>query len=228
MSCVWHPALCEAATWSKQALGGVSWLEVLKTVAPVLTAWIAWRALKNWRRQDRAKIQAQVLDDLIETTHRFAEVTERPFARIHIAQLGFRAYQYASEATTPEDVEIDGAAGWIDKNGREYAKSMELDLEPFEALMAKLRTLETKARVFQFPKATKLTKGIQEFASISMQCHSFVAVVHSENWTWDVLEVREVVLNAARLNPDAMRKRVQEAKLSITEFVEAGYRKIYG
>lgn len=49
----------------------INWLEVLRSLAPVATAGIAFAALRNWRRQDKAKRQPEFLDELIEATHTY-------------------------------------------------------------------------------------------------------------------------------------------------------------
>jgi hypothetical protein len=52
----------DAAVWSLDAITSINWLEVIKALAPVATAVIAFLALKNWRRQDKAKREAEFLD----------------------------------------------------------------------------------------------------------------------------------------------------------------------
>ena len=54
------------------------WLEIVKTTAPVVTAFIAYRALRNWQRQDRAKRQTEFLDELIDATHVWTGVQKGP------------------------------------------------------------------------------------------------------------------------------------------------------
>jgi hypothetical protein len=53
-----------------------NWLEVVKTLAPVLTAVIAFFALRNWKRQEKAKREAEFLDALIEAVHTY--IAENP------------------------------------------------------------------------------------------------------------------------------------------------------
>jgi hypothetical protein len=57
--------MCDALVWSFDAITSINWLEVIKTLAPVATAVIAFLALKNWQRQDKAKREVEFLDALM-------------------------------------------------------------------------------------------------------------------------------------------------------------------
>jgi len=46
--------MCKAFVWSFDLIASVNWLEVIKALAPVATAVIAFLALRSWRRQDKA------------------------------------------------------------------------------------------------------------------------------------------------------------------------------
>ncbi|MFZ2872524.1 hypothetical protein [Zavarzinia sp.] len=61
--------MCDTLAWAVDAITNINWLEVIKALAPVATAIIAFIALKNWQRQDKAKREAEFLDALIEATH---------------------------------------------------------------------------------------------------------------------------------------------------------------
>ena len=44
-----------ALVWFFNAIIGIDWLEIIKALAPLATAFIAIIALRNWKRQDRPK-----------------------------------------------------------------------------------------------------------------------------------------------------------------------------
>lgn len=68
--------MCDTLAWSFDTITRINWLEVIKTLAPVATAVIAFTALKNWQRQDKAKREVEFLDALIEAAH--AYIAETP------------------------------------------------------------------------------------------------------------------------------------------------------
>ena len=214
--------------WSMDRDAVTLGLEVLKALAPVATALIALRALQNWRRQDRAKIQAQLLDDLIEAMHRFANDTAAPVQHVRIAQIGMKAYRVEDPNRTPEEIEIAGAAAWIEQNGRDWAKKGAEELDLLQTHLAKLRTLATKGQVFQFPNFKKCVAAVDDIAKALGQLLAFSAVLHSSTWNWENPEVRRVLLKTIRLDADSVQQAIAQASGSIAEFAVVAYKKIYG
>ncbi len=53
------------------SIASFNWLEAIKSMAPVATAGIAFAALRNWQRQDKAKREAEFLDALVEAAHAY-------------------------------------------------------------------------------------------------------------------------------------------------------------
>lgn len=70
------------------AIMSVNWLEVIKALAPVTTAFIAFIALKNWQRQDKAKREADFLDALIEAAHTYIVEMPKPITILEMAKIG--------------------------------------------------------------------------------------------------------------------------------------------
>jgi hypothetical protein len=80
--------MCDALVWSFDAITGLPWLEITKAIAPVATTVIAFLALKNWKRQDRAKRQAEFLDELIEATHSYIAEMSKPVTLARFVNIG--------------------------------------------------------------------------------------------------------------------------------------------
>ena len=53
--------MCSFVSIALNEIASVSYLELIKALAPVATAVIAFAALKNWMRQDKAKREAEFL-----------------------------------------------------------------------------------------------------------------------------------------------------------------------
>jgi predicted ATPase len=67
-------------------------LEIVKAVATVITAGIAYFALENWQRQDKAKREAEFLDALVDTTHKYIVEMHRPISLVEIAEDAMSAH----------------------------------------------------------------------------------------------------------------------------------------
>jgi hypothetical protein len=92
------------------ALASVNWLEVIKALAPVVTAGIAILALRNWKRQEKAKREAEFLDALIEAVHTYISEMPAPVTLVHLAKIGMESHAPTWEGG---DHAIKGAIAYI-------------------------------------------------------------------------------------------------------------------
>ena len=90
----------DALVSSFDAITGINWLEVIKALASVVTAVIAFLALKNWQRQDKAKREAEFLDALIEAAHTYIAEVSKPVTLLEMAKIGMESHVPTWEAAT--------------------------------------------------------------------------------------------------------------------------------
>ena len=78
--------------WSFDAIIGIGWLEIIKALAPLATAFIAIIALRNWKRQDKAKREAEFLDALIDASHSYIVEMLKPITFLQMAKIGMEIH----------------------------------------------------------------------------------------------------------------------------------------
>jgi hypothetical protein len=110
----------DALVSSFYAAVALPWLEIIKALAPVATAFIAWRALQNWRRQDKAKRQADFLDHLTEAVHDFIGTTPTPVTLVQLIKIGMSSHIPMERKNS--DPAVAGAIEYIERRGDEDAK----------------------------------------------------------------------------------------------------------
>ena len=125
----------------------------------MITAAIAFRALKNWQRQDKAKREAQFLDALIEAAHTYIAEMPKPITLLEIAKIGMESHVPTWETGDQIDKAIKGAIIYIGKNGEREAQRLLDALKIVEPSVIKLRSLVAKGQVFGFGDYTnKMSK----------------------------------------------------------------------
>jgi hypothetical protein len=67
--------MMQALAW----MTSVNWSKITTTLALVATAVIAFMALRNWQRQDKAKREAEFLDALVEAAHAYISDLPAPW-----------------------------------------------------------------------------------------------------------------------------------------------------
>ena len=214
----------QTLTW----LAAVDWLEVLRSLAPVATAGIAFAALRNWRRQDKAKRQAEFLDELIEATHTFVIEVHKPIEMMRMSKIGMASHIQNWGEGSEEDKAVAGAIAYIEKRGEDHGKRLAAMLNEAEPSMVRLRTLSAKGQVFGFPNYKKCQDAVTLMTWHLERIVSYLSIIQSPTWNWDHPEVRDLLVKVMAIDPDEMRISIAKNNAALLEFAQETYRGIYG
>ncbi len=220
--------MCDALVWSFDAITSISWLEVIKALAPVATAVIAFFALKNWQRQDKAKREAEFLDALIEATHTYIAETPKPITLLEMAKIGMKSHAPTWESGDEADKAVKGAIAYIQSNGEQDAKRLLGVLETVQPATIKLRSLTAKGQVFNFDGYAKCQNAVAALTWHFDRIEAFMAMIGSPTLNWENPEVLQNLKDVMAIDPDEMRKSVQDNNVVIIEFASGAYKRIYG
>jgi hypothetical protein len=207
---------------------GVKWLEVIKALAPVVTAVIAFSALKNWQHQDKAKREADFLDALIEATHTYIVEMPKPITIVEMAKIGMVSHAPTWENGEQADIEVKGAIAYIQKYGEREAKRLREVLETVQPSVIKLRSLAAKGQVFTFDGYAKCWNAVVMLTWHFGRIEAFVAVIGSPTWNWEHPEVLKHLKSMMAIDPDEIRESLQKNNSAILEFASETYRRVYG
>lgn len=220
--------MCDALVWSFDAITSISWLEVIKALAPVATAVIAFFALKNWQRQDKAKREAEFLDALIEATHTYIAETPKPITLLEMAKIGMKSHAPTRESGDEANKAVKGAIAYIQSNGEQDAKRLLGVLETVQPATIKLRSLTAKGQVFNFDGYAKCQNAVAALTWHFDRIEAFMAMIGSPTLNWENPEVLQNLKDVMAIDPDEMRKSVQDNNVVIIEFASGAYKRIYG
>lgn len=217
--------MCQLFAWLDAAFD-VDWLEVVKALAPVVTAVIAFVALKNWQRQDKAKREAEFLDALIEAAHTYIAEMAKPITALEMTKIGMESY--APPGETGEQAAVKGAIAYIDKNGEREAKRLMDVLQAIEPSTIRLRSLVAKGQVFNFDGYAKCQNAVTLLTWHADRIEAFTGLVGSPTLNWANPEVLKLLKDVMAIDPTEMRKSIQDNNVVILEFASKTYRRIYG
>ncbi|NOT89697.1 MAG: hypothetical protein HOP03_16180 [Lysobacter sp.] len=220
--------MCDALVWSFDAIRDISWLEAMKSIASVAMAIIAFFALKNWQRQDKAKRNAEFLDSLIEAAHVYIVEIDKPIALFEMTKIGMESYAPLNESGEDADTAIKGAIAYIQKNGEREAKRLLEMLQAAQPSMIKLRSLAAKGQVFKFKDYAKCQNAIAMLTWNYEKIEAFAAVVGSSTWNWENPEVMKSLKGVMAIDGNEVRSSVQENNVALLEFTRDTYERIYG
>lgn len=202
-------------------------MEVIRTAAPVATAWIAFLALKNWQRQDKAKREAEFLDDLIESTHAYIVDMHRPIELLHLAKIGMASHVKTWEEGEESAKAVKGAIAYIEKHGEQHGKTFASALASVEPSVIKLRSLATKGQIFKFKDYTQCSNAVTLLARHFDRLLSFHSIISSSTWNWENPEVLSLLTKVMAIEPDEIRESIGENNVAVIEFASKTYERIY-
>jgi hypothetical protein len=214
--------------WFWKMLMVIPWLEFIKTVAPVVTAIVAFRALKNWQRQDKAKRAAEFLDSLIDAVHAFTIDMSRSVSLFELTKMGIEAHSPTWETGTQEEIAIKGAIAYIQKRGKDEANRLAEALGNVNPAIIRLRTLAAKGQVFRFKDFAKCQNGIDMLSWQFDRIEAFTALLASSTLNWDHPEVQKTLKNVIKDDAGDIRKQLAENNVAILHFSTGAYQSLYG
>lgn len=217
--------MCDALLWFFHAIAQVHWLEVLKALAPVATAVIAFLALKNWRRQDKAKREAEFLDTLIDTAHAYIAETPKLVWLLKVAKIGMESHIPTWEGG---DQTVKGAILYIEKNGKQESERLLGELEIIQPIVIRLRSLAAKGQIFKFENYTKCLNAIAMLTWQFDRIEAFTAIVGSTTLYWENQEVLGRLKDMIELDPEDIRSHLEKNNVAVLEFAQTAYEQIYG
>lgn len=212
--------------WSFDAITSINWLEVIKVLAPAVTAFIAFLALKNWKRQDKAKREAEFLDALIEAAHTYIAEMPRLVMLLQSSKIGMASYAPSWEKGEA-DKAVQGAISYIEKNGEHDGKRLLEALGAVQPSAIKLRSLTAKGQVFKFKGYKECQNSVEMLAWHFDRIEAFMAFIGTTSQYWENPEVLRQLKNMMAIDPDEIRQSIKDNNVALLKFVSAAYQRIY-
>jgi hypothetical protein len=209
-------------------LTSINWLEITKTLAPVATAVIAFTALRNWQRQDKAKREAEFIDALVEGAHAYIADLPAPITIVKMVKIGMAAHAPTSETSEKSDIAVKGAIAFIEKDGERLGKRLLETLAATRSSVIKLRSLAAKGQVFNFADYEKCQNAIALLTWHFDRIEGFGAYISISSFDWENTELIESLKRIISIDANEMRAGVEESHVALIEFCRAAYKRIYG
>jgi len=220
--------MCDTLVWSFGAVTSLNWLEIIKTLASSAVAGIAFFALRNWQRQDKAKREAEFLDTLIEAVQTYIVELPRSVTLVAMAKIGMVSQVPSWEEGDEVVKAVKGAFAYIEARGAEDANRLLEALVILRPSSVRLRSLSAKGRVFKFSGYEKCLNAIATLTWQFDRMQAFATMIGSPTLNWENPEVLDTFEKAISLTADDIRSHVEKSNLSAIEFVTETYAKIYG
>jgi hypothetical protein len=218
--------MCRVLVWSFDVITGLPWLEIIKAMAPVATAIIAFFALKNWKRQDKAKRQADFLDQFTEAVHDFIGAMPTPVTRVEMIKIGMQSHIPMEPKNS--DPAVAGAIEYIERRGNEDANRLFEALNATRPAATRVRALTTKGNVFKFRDYDKCEKASAKLVWQFDIMEALAAFIGNPSWYWQNDEIIGHLKKLMVIDPNDIRQQFGINNSEIIAYVGETYSHIYG
>lgn len=206
----------------------VNWLDFLQALASVAAPVIALLALRTWRKQDKAKKEADFIDALLETLHTYTLAMSNPIALLDLIKIGMESYAPTWESAAENDIHFKGAINYIEKNGKSDAGRLSDSLKTAHSAVSQLRSLMVKCEAFNFDTCKELQEAIVMLTRPYERIVALQRVLALQPLNWDNPKVRSCLKDMMKIEPDAINKNIGASYNSVIELCRGAYRRIYG
>lgn len=220
--------VCGALIWSYDAIVGIDWPEFLKAGSSVVTAVVAGLALWSWKRQDRAKRNAEFIDDLLDTSHAYIDEILVALGVFRVAKIGLGSYAPTWEQGDRAEIARQGAIKFIEKYGADNSAKLRAALDGLAPTSFRLRSLAAKGQIFKFDGYEQCQRALDSLVTVSNQMSGFAGILASAGVQWDHPEAAKALDSIIAIAPDEMERCITQANIQIIEFSQRTYGRVYG
>lgn len=218
--------MCKAVVWSFDAITSLPWLEIIKAIAPVITAIIAFLALRNWKRQDKTKRQADFLDQFTEAVHDFVGAMPTPVTIVQLVKIGMQTH-IPRGAPKNSDPVVAGAIEYVERRGAEDGERLFEALEAARPAATRIRALTTKGKVFRFRDYGKCENASAKLVWQFDTMEALAAFINNPNWYWQNDEIIAQLRRLMAVDPDDIRQQFGISNSEIIDYVGKTYGHLY-
>lgn len=204
---------------------GANWIELLKALAPIGTLLVAWSALKNWKRQDKARREADFIDELVDAIHAFVVSMENVVSLLMVTRMGLDSY---ISVESGDDPEIQGAIRFLTVAGADHSVHLRNALNPAKEALIQMRSLTAKGQIFDFRDYNAIYVSTEMLAAEYGRAEVYAAYLQSKNLNWDHPTNQEVARGFLSLSHADMADHIKFQNAKLIAFANAIYTDLYG
>lgn len=204
---------------------GWNWAEIVKSGVSIWVAIVATLALKTWKRQSKAQKQTDFMDEITNSVHEFVMAMSAPTEMVKYIKIGIESYSRAPDL--PSGIENPEAVAYIKKNGKEDSKELISHLNLCSPSLAKIRSLSAKGQVLGFLNYEQCQTACTMLAWQHERVQALCYLIDNPSLNWENPEVQKTLSKVIQLDPQEIRRQLEEHNTMFLIFVKENYRRIF-
>lgn len=209
-------------------LSQIDWHESINTISCAATAIVAILALQNWKRQDKAKREAEFLDALVEAAHTYITDISSAVTVFDFIKIGMKAHIPTWDEGTQSDLARLGVIAYANKAGEQAGERLGKALEAAQPSMIRLRSLVSKGQVFRLKRYNVCHESVAELTQPFEQMEAIMAFIMLGGWNWEHPDILRMLDNTIATEALMMRQKLMASNVRLIEFSQSAYLELYG
>ena len=208
-----------------QLLSEWNWAEIVKCIVSIWVATVATLALKTWKRQSKAQRQIDFMDEITDSVHEFIDSMAAPTEMAKYIKIGIESY--AGTPNLDTEIENPGAVAYIQRQGKEDSKRLNEYLKPCSPSLTKIRSLSAKGQVLGLKNYKDCHNACSMLTWQHDRIQAICYLIGSDSLNWRNPKVQESLSKVIQLDPEKIKKEIEEQNLRFLTFVKENYEWIY-
>lgn len=208
-----------------QSLCGWNWAEIVKGIVSIWVATVATLALKTWKRQSRAQKQIDFMDDITESVHEFIDSLLAPIEMVKYIKIGIESQ--AGMPNLDTEIENPGVVAYIQRRGKEDSKRLYEYLKSCSPPLARIRSLSAKGQVLGLKNYKDCYNACSMLTWQHDRIQALCYMIGSDSLYWRNPKVQESISKVLQLDPEDIKKGIEEQNVKFLAFVKENYERVY-
>jgi hypothetical protein len=207
-----------------QSLYEWNWAEIVKGIASIWVAVVATFALKTWKRQSKAQKQVDFMDDLTDSVHEFINSLAGPIEMVKYIKIGIESYVGMPDLDT--EIKNPEAVAYIQRQGKDDSKRLYEYLKACSPALTRIRSLSAKGQVLGLKNYKDCYNACSMLTRQHDRIQALCYMIGSDSLYWKNPKVQEFLSKVIQVDPEEIKKGVEEQNAKFLAFVKENYEKI--
>jgi len=203
----------------------MDWSGIIQSIASVVVAYVACRALSTWKKQLKAQKQTDLLDELTDTVHEYLQLMVQPIEMLKF----IRNYitSHVGLPTNRDNIKNPEVVAYIERLGKNDSKKLLEHLRECYSSVAKIQSLVAKGQVYGLLNYDVCQKTCEMLLWQHKRLQVVASVIGDKAMNWDHPDVQKSIDNMLKVTPESIKDHMDKQYKKYIEFVAENYREIW-
>jgi hypothetical protein len=209
-----------------EVLLNCDWFKISQSVVGICMAMIANNALGAWKKQSKAKILTDFLNEITETVHEYILLMATSQEFVRLVNIGIEAHSLPLPGEE-ESIQNPNFVRYIQRNGKDMSARILEHLNKCRPIAAKISSLLAKGQVLGLEKYEKCQNSCN-ILLWQFNCIEALAVtIGSTTLNWHNELIQKNLTKFSKISADDLKEKMQKSSIAFLIYIKERYAAIY-